>query len=333
MATVILPESATRIEAPNTLAGRSVDNQAVGQAEGKVTYRLAFRGLAALAGIAASLRGNDTTIVRVTKVQIAKPSVAQAPLRMVKTNTAAHGGTFATPTPIPLDSDDAVAASALRLYTAIPADGDVAIGQIWQVDVSGAPDFIDETADANGAGDADWLIYVAGDEIGDYVAIGFSEQFGGVIFDNANGTAGTDGVVVWEYWNGTAWTALSNVLDGTTGFTIAVTDGQDLTFDIPTDWAAQVLNGSANLFYIRARITTVYTIKPVYDQGFILPAATEVGTGSIYESDIDTTDVLFETFGDEQNAQAIVLRGPNETLEIELSANAVLDGYIEWTEE
>ena len=140
-------------------------------------------------------------------------------------------------------------------------------------------------------------------------------------------------MVVWEYWDGDSWEALANVTDGTTGFTIAVTDGQNLTFDIPTDWAAQVLNGSANLFYIRARITTVYTINPVYDQGFILPAANEIGTGSVFEDDVDTGDVVYEHFGDDQNAQAIVLRGIAETLEIDLSANTTLNGYIEWTEE
>ncbi|KKK49075.1 hypothetical protein LCGC14_3138730, partial [marine sediment metagenome] len=141
------------------LAGGPTGNLAVGKTEGKVTYRTAFKGLAGLQGLAVQLRGNATTVVRVTKVQIAKPSVAQIPLRMVKTNTAAHGGTFTSPTAIPLDSADAAAASGLRLYTAVPANGDVAIGQVWQVDADGGPGFVDETADANGAGDADWVIF------------------------------------------------------------------------------------------------------------------------------------------------------------------------------
>ncbi len=105
------------------LAGAPVGNLAVGKTEGKPTYRLAFKDLAALQGIAVSLRGNASTVVRVTRVHIAKPSVAQAPLRLVKTNTAAHGGTFTNPTPIPLDSVDAAASAVLRLYTAIPASG------------------------------------------------------------------------------------------------------------------------------------------------------------------------------------------------------------------
>ncbi len=326
-------ERARAVTGSQVLAGATTGHQAVGQTDGKVTYRLAFKDLAALGGLAVRLAGNDTTVTRVTKVQIAKPSVAQAPLRMVKTSTAAHGGTYTAPTPIPLDSADAAASSALRLYTALPADGDVAIGQVWQVDASGLPDYVDETADANSAGNADWDIYIAGEEIGDWVAIGYAEQFSEVIFDNLNGTQGVGGVVVWEYWDGDSWETLAGITDGTVGFTTAVADGQSLTFTIPTDWASQVLNGSADLFYIRARITTVYGVNPVYDQGFIAAAAAEVGTGSVYESDIATGDVLYETFGDEQNTQALTLRSPAETLEIRLSAGATLNGYLEFTEE
>lgn len=140
-------------------------------------------------------------------------------------------------------------------------------GQVWQV---AAPStFVDETTDANSAANADWQIFPTAEVATDYVTLGFAEQFPKVTFDNLNGTAGVGGVVVWEYWNGTTWVALTGVTDGTTGFTAAVANGQALTFTVPSDWAKQVLNGSANLYYIRARITTVYTTNPVYDQGFI----------------------------------------------------------------
>lgn len=147
--------------------------------------------------------------------------------------------------------------------------GDDLIGQVWHVDVSGAPDFVDETTDANDIGNADWTIFPAVDDVGDYVALGLATRFSEVVFDNANGTAGVGGVIVWEYWDGSAWAALTGVTDGTTGFTIAAVNAQSLTFTVPGDWAAQVLNGSANLFYIRARITTVFSTNPIYDQGFI----------------------------------------------------------------
>lgn len=176
-------ERAQVLAAPNARAGRVIGHQAIGKTEGKVTYRVAFKDLVAVTGVAVRIEGSASTIVRVTRIQIAKPSVSQAPLRMVKTSTAGAGGTRTTPAGIPLDSADVAATAVVGLYTAAPAGG------------------------------------------------------------------------------------------------------------------------------------------------------TEVGTGSIYESDIDTADVLFETFGDEQNTQAVVLRGVAECLEIDLSAGATINGYLEWTEE
>lgn len=147
------------------------------------------------------------------------------------------------------------------------AHGLDAAKKVWQVDVTG-PTFVDETPGFNDATDANFTVFPATEAVGDYVAIGFEQPFSSVVFDNANGTAGVGGVVTWEYWNGFAWTALSGVSDGTTGFTAAVADGQVLSYTLPTDWVAHKLNG-VHAYYIRARITTVYTTNPIYDQGFI----------------------------------------------------------------
>lgn len=144
-----------------------------------------------------------------------------------------------------------------------------AFGKVWQVDVSAGPAFVDETTDANDTDNADWTILPAADAIGDYVALGFSARFSRVIFDYLNGTAGIGGVVVWEYWNGATWVALAGVVDATVGFTAAAADGRTLSFTVPTAWATLSLNGSDALYFIRARITTVFSTNPVFDQGFI----------------------------------------------------------------
>jgi len=149
----------------------------------KATYRVAFKGLVALTGVAVRILGSATKIVRVTKVQIAKPSVAQAPLHMVKCSTAPVDGTSTNPAGIPLDSAFDAATAVVDLYTAAPTGG------------------------------------------------------------------------------------------------------------------------------------------------------AEVGTGSLFEGDIGVGDVVYETFGDEQLTQTVVLRGILQTLEIDISAGATIDGYIEWTEE
>src|SRR3990172_8319869 len=160
--------------------------------------------------------------------------------------------------------------------------------QIVRWDNSGAAFASDETTDANDVGDNDWDIFATGADSDDYVAIGFRQKFGKVIFDNANGTAGTVGTVTWEYWDGNSWEALAGVSDGTSGFTAATSDGQTLTFTIPTDWAVTSLNGSSQLFYIRALVGTGFTIDPIYNQGFI----GAIGAGS-FTVDAETGESIW----------------------------------------
>ncbi|KKM25824.1 hypothetical protein LCGC14_1591050, partial [marine sediment metagenome] len=71
-----------------------------------------------------------------------------------------------------------------------------------------------------------------------------------------------------DYWDGSAWSDISDTDNTDTGASLAQTG--TVTFTVPSDWATQALNGSALLYYIRARVTTVYTTNPVYDQGFIV---------------------------------------------------------------
>ncbi len=137
--------------------------------------------------------------------------------------------------------------------------------------------FADDSIHANDSSNANWEIFPAAEAVSDYVAIGYSQKFKKVIFDNANGTAGVDGgslATVWEYYNGSIWASLSGVTDGTSAsskaFTAVAADGQTLTFTVPSDWTALSLNGSQSLYYIRNRITAgSYSTNPVYDQGFI----------------------------------------------------------------
>lgn len=149
------------------------------------------------------------------------------------------------------------------------------MSQVWQVDNT---TFVDQSTGANDATNANWTVFPATEDTSDYCAIGYSQKFKKVIFDYANGTAGVGGSVTWQYWNGSTWAALSGVSDATTGFTAAAADGRILTFTVPTDWAATSLNGSQNLFYIRALVAGTYTTNPILDQGFI------GGTGSVTQT-------------------------------------------------
>lgn len=145
--------------------------------------------------------------------------------------------------------------------------GQSAATQVWQV-VAAGPTFVDQTANYNSATDNDWNVFPAIDANGNYAAIGFGVPPEQLTLDSANGTAGvTAGGVSWEYWNGTAWTALAGVVDGTLDFT-ATADGLTVTWTQPTDWAALTLNG-ISAYYVRAVSDGAYGTLPIYDQGFV----------------------------------------------------------------
>lgn len=137
---------------------------------------------------------------------------------------------------------------------------------VLNVDANGPT--VDQTAAANDAASANFTPFPATEAIGDYVAFGSDTKFNRIVVDYAGGTAGTTGVVAWEFWNGAAWAAVAGLTDGTTGFTAAVGDGKVVSFTMPTTWVKSNLNGVV-AYWLRARVTTVYTINPVLDQAFL----------------------------------------------------------------
>lgn len=138
------------------------------------------------------------------------------------------------------------------------------LGQVWQVVASG-PTYVDETTDANSAGANDWTFFPAGANA-DYATVGFFQKFKKIIVNVGTAGAGTY-TVTWQYWNG-AWANLSGVSDGTNAFKNS--GSNNVTFTVPTDWIATSINGSPNLFYIRAlKDTGSVTTAPLGTQGFI----------------------------------------------------------------
>ncbi len=72
------------------------------------------------------------------------------------------------------------------------------------------------------------------------------------------GTAG-NGIwdIDWEYWNG-AWAPLADIVDNTSGF--RVTGARLVTFTRPLDWVQTTVSGIANLYWIRARVSTYTSV-------------------------------------------------------------------------
>jgi hypothetical protein len=149
--------------------------------------------------------------------------------------------------------------------TQVFSSGSTAL-KVWQAHTGGTV-FVDMTTPFNDATAANFLPFNAVEVVTDFVAFGMADPFTKLTLSNVGGTQGVGGVVAWEYWNGSAWAALT-VVDGTTGFTAALTAGQTVTWTAPANWVANTL--SAQLaYYVRARVTTVFTTNPAYSQGFV----------------------------------------------------------------
>lgn len=89
---------------------------------------------------------------------------------------------------------------------------------------------------------------------GDWIVLGGPTPFMGVALDYTNLNS-NDATLSVEYWNGSAWVAVSNLLDGTIASSTktAGADGQ-VTWSMPTDWAASTINGIA-AYYVRLGVS------------------------------------------------------------------------------
>jgi hypothetical protein len=114
--------------------------------------------------------------------------------------------------------------------------------------------------------------------IGHYLYIGNTAKVTRQIVDII--TAGVNGVIAWEYWNGTAWTTLNGVTPTGNNFSSDAT----FTFIAPADWTAKaaVSNSTpfmpssttanipagastAVLYWIRAKVTVAFTTGATYN--------------------------------------------------------------------
>ncbi|MCU0988036.1 MAG: hypothetical protein MUE63_00210 [Xanthomonadales bacterium] len=120
--------------------------------------------------------------------------------------------------------------------------------------------FTDLTTAATNDTDAD-VAFPTTEAINDAIYIGDAAQFSSLVVDRAGCTNGAAGVFAVEYYNGSAWVAVSKKLDLTTNFTATVGDNQVINWRTPANQATTTVN-SVSAYWIRLRITTVYTTNP-----------------------------------------------------------------------
>ena len=157
----------------------------------------------------------------------------------------------------------------------LQADTPSILGTVAQTDLTrvgwvDAAAYTDETTDAASAGAADVTLLPATeeDEV-DYLLTGHVNPFFGL--EVITSTAGVGGTVAWEYYasNGT-WKTLPNIRDLSSGFT-ATAGTYVVHWHMPEDWAGATsaelsLTGITELrrlYWVRARVTQVYSTNPV----------------------------------------------------------------------
>jgi hypothetical protein len=142
---------------------------------------------------------------------------------------------------------------------------DEIVGRCWRA-YSGGTTFAMETRDINDSDTNDVQIIDNG-AIHNAGYFGTTRKFAKLKINTS--TARVGGVFVWEYYNGSTWSSLTNVVDGTNAF--STTGLQTVTFDIPSDWAPIAVKLETPLYYVRLRCTSIvgFSTNPLLQQGWI----------------------------------------------------------------
>ena len=152
---------------------------------------------------------------------------------------------------------------------------------------------------------------VDGDSRGEYFYLGSDSQFRGLNVALATFGVGTADLA-WEYWNGTQWADLESGFSFTDA-TNNLTRGGVMHWTDPAGWSVYAVNGSPELYYIRAHVASgSYTTAPV-------------------EAMIRTDLLVFQYCGDiTTNNQTFVFSAPEVTaVELESFDAVGVDGAVE----
>jgi len=125
----------------------------------------------------------------------------------------------------------------------------------------------DETAAANNPTANDMTLLPATPAVNDAYYFGYSAPWDWLRLNIGTAGAGV-WTITWEYWNGTAWVELPDIVDGTSHFGNAGVN--DVTFTRPGDWATTTIL-TMSLYWIRARVSsfTSITTQPLGTQAWI----------------------------------------------------------------
>lgn len=158
--------------------------------------------------------------------------------------------------------------------------------------------FTDETADANEATVDDVVLIPASPAVNDAFYVGQVNQFDAIEVDVT--TAEVGGTIAWEYWDGSTWTPVDLIADGTTGFTVA---GRNVvSFQPQDDWVATTVNSQGPFFYVRARVATT-------GASGALASEVDVSSSDDYRVDLKNGRVQISADADKSSGSSPVIAG------------------------
>ncbi|RLG42919.1 MAG: hypothetical protein DRN81_07560, partial [Thermoproteota archaeon] len=133
--------------------------------------------------------------------------------------------------------------------------------------------YTNETAAANDSAANDMTLLPASPAEGDAYYFCFDQPVRVMRLNVGTAGAGT-WTLTWEYWNGSAWTALSDVSDGTNGF--QTTGSNEISWTVPEDWDTTTVSSIVG-YWVRARLSsfTSMTTQPLGTQAWAIAADVE----------------------------------------------------------
>lgn len=151
--------------------------------------------------------------------------------------------------------------------------------------------YVDETTPANEATANDVEIVGATLAANDAIYFGATSEFTEILINITTQGDYTDPVWAWEYWNGTAWTAVANLVDGT-NFWEAAAGTVQVSYDAPTDWAQNTVD-NVLAYWIRANCTSVTATvtQCLIGQVWIVGATPAFTNDTVDINDADVGDV------------------------------------------
>ena len=170
---------------------------------------------------------------------------------------------------------------------ALTTDGYDGFGSVGSFVVVGAGGtaVADGTVQANSPALNDTPLFNGTPVAGDFGRLGSATPFVAARFAISTPRPGAAWVLVWEYWNGSAWQLLSNVADGTQEFRVGGTNV--VTWDRPSDWEELETSPGVFEYAVRWRLVSGAGSPPAIASQIFL--ANEFAIGDTHWTLLDWT--------------------------------------------